>query len=511
MASSRNASTFGIGRAGIGRVSSVRSHGEFAEQLRRRLRFIAIAALCTVPIFIVFGIWIEHDYWLSVPSRLFTHPPLYGEMIASIPIAVLIAVALSPRRQPSMKVLRAAELWVFGFGGMLYGISFALDLPGNVDSFAPNWMQIATGYVAPPTVMILLYGTFIPNTWQRCARVVSVIALFTLTADAYALYHAHISARLFAGYFGVAAFWLGTASVLSVYGSHRIDVLAHDALAARQLGQYVLREQIGSGGMGEVYLAEHQLLRRPCAVKVIHDAQGLDPTAIARFEREVQATAALTHPNTVQIYDYGRADDGTFFYAMEYLPGEPLNQIIERDGPFDARRAARILAALSGALAEAHARGLIHRDIKPSNVMLCERGGVPDVPKLLDFGLVAGSSVPTDGTLTEAGLLVGTPEFMSPEQCGGAGDVGPASDIYSLGALGYYLLCGESPFAKRGAVQMLAAHLYEDAKPLGQRGVVVPPELAELILQCLAKRPHDRPASAGELRHRLEASALAMV
>src|SRR5262249_52007665 len=157
---------------------------------------------------------------------------------------------------------------------------------------------------------------------------------------------------------------------------------------ARKLGQYVLRQRLGSGGMGEVYLAEHVLLRRPCAVKLIRPDRTTDSNSLLRFEREVQATATLNHPNTVQIFDYGHAEDGTFYYAMEYLPGLNLEELVKRHGPLPPERALHLLRQVCGALHEAHAGGLIHRDIKPSNIITCERGGLHDVAKLLDFGLV---------------------------------------------------------------------------------------------------------------------------
>src|SRR5262249_8147993 len=148
------------------------------------------------------------------------------------------------------------------------------------------------------------------------------------------------------------------------------------------------QEKIGGGGMGEVYLADHVLLRRPCAIKLIHPVRAGDPAALQRFEREVRATARLTHPNTVQVVDYGHTPDGTFYYVMEYLPGITLEQLVKQYGPLEPERAVHFLRQLCGALAEAHAIGLIHRDIKPNNVIVCERGGFHDVSKLLDFGLV---------------------------------------------------------------------------------------------------------------------------
>src|SRR5262249_22791118 len=168
-----------------------------------------------------------------------------------------------------------------------------------------------------------------------------------------------------------------------------------------------------TGGMGEVYLAEHRLLRRPCAVKLIRPERVSDPHSLDLFEREVQATAGLTHPNTVEVYDYGRTEDGTFYYVMEYLSGLTLEELVCRHGPLPPGRVVFLLRQVCDALQEAHDAGLVHRDVKPGNIMVCTRGGMHDVAKLLDFGLVEPQdSGKTDGRLA----LVGTPTYMSPEQ-----------------------------------------------------------------------------------------------
>ena len=221
-------------------------------------------------------------------------------------------------------------------------------------------------------------------------------------------------------------------AAVAVYGSHKISLLRHELLEARKLGQYRLERQIGTGGMGEVYLAEHVLLRRPCAIKLIRAERAGDANCLRRFEREVQATATLTHANTVQIFDYGHAEDGTFYYAMEYLPGLNLEELVRRHGPLPPERAIHVVRQVCGALHEAHAVGLIHRDIKPSNIILCERRAVPDVAKLLDFGLVLlhceGGGAPH---LSQDGAIAGTPAYMSPEQCDGIDLPDARSDIFA--------------------------------------------------------------------------------
>jgi serine/threonine-protein kinase len=213
----------------------------------------------------------------------------------------------------------------------------------------------------------------------------------------------------------------------------------------------------------------------------------------------VQATATLTHPNTVQVYDYGRAEDGTFYYVMEYLPGLTLDDLVKRDGPLSPPRAVHLLRQLCGALREAHAIGLVHRDLKPGNVMVCDRGGVPDTVKLLDFGLVRPAGASGDEKLTQEGTVFGTPAYLSPEQAGGQGEPDARSDVYSLGALAYFLLIGRPPFAGRSGVTLLAAHLYETPAPPSAHRPDVPAGLEAVVLRCLAKSPGERFQSVDEL------------
>jgi eukaryotic-like serine/threonine-protein kinase len=223
-----------------------------------------------------------------------------------------------------------------------------------------------------------------------------------------------------------------------------------------------------------------------------------DSASLARFEREVQMTSTLTHPNTVQIYDYGHADDGTFYYVMEFLPGLTLQQLVEREGPLSAGRTIRILRQLCGALREAHAAGLIHCDVKPGNTIICDRGGEHDVAKLLDFGLVRTLGWRQDaGRFTERGVIQGTPAFMSPEQALG-GNLDSRTDIYSLGAVAYFLLTGEAPFAGSSA-EVRLAHICDTVGFPERAKLTVPHDLQAIILRCLEKDPARRFQSADTL------------
>jgi serine/threonine-protein kinase len=289
----------------------------------------------------------------------------------------------------------------------------------------------------------------------------------------------------------------------SGFVSYAISRLRRQATADRQLGQYRLRQRIGAGAMGEVYLAEHRLLKRPCALKLIHSDGVGHPRALARFEREVRLTATLSHPNTVEIYDYGRTPDGTYYYVMEYLPGLSLEELVARYGPMQPGRVVFLLRQVCGALREAHAAGLIHRDIKPSNIIAARRGGMDDVAKLVDFGLARPAATPLASGLSAEGQILGTPLFMSPEQAIGDRELDQRSDIYSLGAVAYYLLTGRPPFSGTGGIAVLVAHARDPVVPPSSILPSIPEGLERIVLRCLAKDAADRFADAESLERAL--------
>jgi serine/threonine-protein kinase len=301
------------------------------------------------------------------------------------------------------------------------------------------------------------------------------------------------------------ATWSAVSVAVATIGSRVIFGLRHEAARVRRLGQYMLEEKIGEGGMGVVYRASHAMLRRPTAIKLLPPERAGD-TNLARFEREVQMTAQLSHPNTVAIYDYGRTPEGVFYYAMEFLEGVNLEELVRRDGPLPAGRVIAILSQVCGALAEAHGRGLVHRDIKPANVILTERGGEPDVAKVVDFGLVkplASDSVAM--TMSVSNVLTGTPLYMSPEAMNAPEVADPRSDLYALGAVGYFLVSGHPPFEGSTVFEVIGHHLHTTPVPPSQRtSNPVPPDLEAVILRCLRKRPEDRPLTARALRDALQ-------
>ncbi len=358
-------------------------------------------------------------------------------------------------------------------------------------------------------LLIFTYALFIPNKLGRAVAIIGSMAAAPVLLSIVLAFTSTDFARVlrtnadFDGFITQTAMTMVLAASSAVWGAFTMGSLRREVFEAKQMGQYRLTKKLGEGGMGEVYLAEHLLLKRPCAIKLIRPDKAGDSLALARFVREVQATAKLTHWNTIEIYDYGQAEDGTFYYVMEYLPGLNLGQLVELCGPLPAGRVIHLLAQTCDALSEAHHQGLIHRDIKPANIFAAHRGDVFDVAKLLDFGLakavtnVAGTEVTIEGTIT------GSPLYISPEQVMGDGPVDARSDIYSLGVVAYYLLSGVPPFCSDRPMKVMMAHVRDTPVPPSEHNPDVPHDLERVVLRCLDKEPERRFQSVEDLRRAL--------
>jgi len=388
------------------------------------------------------------------------------------------------RGERSLRTLRAVDA-----GAMLL-ICLAWAAPALVDDRNRDLqylMLLGTGD------LLILRAVFIPTS-SRHTALVSLVAITPVVAVAGAVYSL------------VATVWaalacLGGAAIATV-ASHVIYGLRQEVRTARQLGQYTLEEKLGEGGMGVVYRASHAMLRRPTAVKLLPPEKAGE-AGLRRFEREVQLTALLSHPNTIAIFDYGHTADGVFYYAMEYLEGLNLERLVSEHGPQPAARVVHVMRQVCGTLTEAHGVGLIHRDVKPANVILCERGGIPDVAKVVDFGLVKDLEH-ADG-LSKVELIAGTPLYLAPEAIT-SGELDARSDLYALGAVGYYLLAGRNVFEGRTVVEVCSHHLHTlPVLPSERLGRPLPPMLEALILSCLEKDPGRRPRSARELDQALAA------
>jgi serine/threonine-protein kinase len=302
--------------------------------------------------------------------------------------------------------------------------------------------------------------------------------------------------------------WSATFTGLATLASNVIYGLRAEVAKARRLGQYTLERKLGQGGMGEVYQARHALLRRPTAIKLL--AGDTSPEHVRRFEQEVQLTASLTHPNTISIYDFGRTPDGVFYYVMELLDGLTLQEIVERDGPQPAARVVHILLQACAALREAHEAGLIHRDIKPANIFLCRIGGVSDTVKVLDFGLVKQMRPASSPSESSLNAIIGTPLYLSPEAITAPEKLDARSDLYALGAVGYFLLTGAPMFDGSSVVEVCSRQLHERPAPVASRAAgPVSDTLAQIIHDCLEKDPAARPPNAAALGARLRAEPTA--
>lgn len=356
-----------------------------------------------------------------------------------------------------------------------------------------------------PLVVPFPFRRTIVTTFLTAASVPAVLGLSLLAHDTPPIVEAWIQ-PYFLDLVGPTFICAGIAA----FGARVVYGLTRELSKARQMGSYRLVEKIGAGGMGEVWKAKHRMLVRPAAIKLIRrqsfapGSTGAD-TAVKRFEREAQATSSLSSPHTIELYDFGVSDDGTFFYVMELLNGVDLRTLVERHGPLPAERAIHILRAVCHSLADAHALGVVHRDIKPGNVFVCRRGQEFDFVKVLDFGLVkqVGEASPQ---LTMEGAASGTPAFMAPEMALDNRSVDARADIYAVGCLAYWLLTGQLVFEGDSTVAILVQHAKDPPRPPSTRTELpIPADLETLVLACLEKSPSSRPESARALSHSLAA------
>lgn len=290
---------------------------------------------------------------------------------------------------------------------------------------------------------------------------------------------------------------------VALFRAYSKQVDASGVPKGTKIGPYLLLEEIGRGGMGTVFRAEHALMKRQCAIKLISAERAAETDMQRRFRQEARATAQLTHWNTIEVYDYGTSEDGRFYYVMEFLEGVNLHQYVDRFGPMQPERVIYLLKQLCNALYEAESHGLVHRDIKPSNIFLTQRGESCDVIKLLDFGLVQTSTRASVRHQKSDKKLHGSPAFMCPEQARGLSP-DHRGDLYSLGAVAYFLLSGHPPFRDENPIMQVVAHATGTVPDFQDIGVSVPTELSQLVLQCLQKDPSDRFGSARELLIALE-------
>lgn len=435
---------------------------------------------------------------LSFTAHTMKQPAEGGAVVAFTSVVLLLAARWLVRRSPSN--LDIALLDVVATAGVLVAMVVASIRATDTISADFSVLFLAT--------TLLLRVAVVPAAPLATLGVGLVAALTAVAAAAVAHGRGATLQMDTAEAIGNVAFtciMLGiTARVSSVI--HGLNLRVESAM---RLGQYTLVEKLGEGGMGTVWRAEHAMLRRPTAVKLLRSASP-SATTLARFEREVQLTAEISHPNIVAVFDFGRSDDGTLYYAMEFVDGVSFDDLIRQHGRQPPERVIHFLRQVSAALAAAHARGMIHRDIKPANVLVSRGSEPPDLVKVVDFGLVKatarrGYDSPPERA-SRADEIVGTPTYMAPESITAPDSVDQSADVYALGGVAYYLLTGAPPFEGASLVDVCRQQLYEAPIPPCAHAPDIPAELEDLVLQCLAKSKAVRP-SASELVMRLDALA----
>ncbi len=477
------------------------------EQAVRRLGGLALLLAGLFVAFSALTITAQRQVYVQQATRFFASPLMRftAPVLASTGIVVSLLFWRHARRE-SIDRQHVLDQ------GVLYQLLIAAILGFLHHLHTWNGFEIYTGW-SPVAVITIVFAAVVPATPGRvlansivCALMDPLSLAVTIWAGAPWPDHSVLAMLLVPDLFAVL-FAVVIASI--VHG------LGRQLERVERMGSYRLVERLGQGGMGEVWRAEHHTLARPAAIKLIRaDALGNTErqaqAAAHRFEREAQATALLSSPHTIRVYDFGVAEDGAFFYVMELLDGIDLERFVDRFGPMPPERAVHVLRQACHSLAEAHARGLVHRDIKPANIYLCRQGLDHDQVKDLDFGLVKPMHEGElgDAKITQQGQITGTPTYLAPEQALGTDPVDGRTDLYSLGCVAYWLLTGATVFSSGTLVGQLVAHRSETPAPVSRR-VPVPAEFDAIVARCLAKRPEDRFADAQALGEALAAVPLA--
>ncbi len=395
-------------------------------------------------------------------------------------------------------------------------LAFEIFVGLNLGTHVLNWQNLLgeqgwpLGGSPAVAIWVIFFANIVPLPPARhlLGAVLSVLSLpvcFFLSLSLYEV-PAEVDAERNLLVFGQLMLPAVLGVVIAYVSARRVFGLSLDLSEARRLGNYQLSERLGEGGMGEVWKAQHHMLVRPAAVKLIRSTGGGGAPIellLERFEREVQATAELSSPHTIEVYDYGRNEDGTFYYVMELLDGLDLHKLVNKYGPQPVERVVHILRQACHSLGEAHENGMVHRDIKPANIYLCHYGRDFDFVKILDFGMVKQSLGSASG-LTQFGTFAGTAHYAAPEMAEGLIDkIDGRSDIYALGCVAFWLLTGRPVFEAETVMKLLVKHIHDEPAPPSRFATGVPAELDRLILDCLEKDLEKRVGSADELDARL--------
>lgn len=476
--------------------------GSFEKELRELLRHRT--RLMAVIVFVVAGfVAVVDRFVVSVSPDLRSGLVPWEQAIRLGTLAIFgIAFGLTYILEGSARKFQLLAFWVVA---IVLVVSVALM--ASLHPAEEPYLAVA--------LTLFVYAVFIPSP-ARYPLWLGILALVSFVMSAVMTYTFVEEAPLFWDKMGGGAalrdhLILGATGVavlgfVAYVASRTLYSLRQTAHEATRLGNYIIEEELGEGGMGRVFRARHSLIRRPTAIKVMQVAGEDQGAAIQRFEREVQLSATLSHPNTITIYDFGHTPDNRFYYVMEYLQGLDIQKLVDKFGPFTAARGVFVLSQVCSALSEAHERGIVHRDIKPSNVFLTTRGGLYDYVKVLDFGLAKQVTDEKAVSLTKTGVALGTPRYISPEAIRGAENIDARSDIYCLGAVAYFMLTGRPPFNGVTAAELMIDHLKATPPPLSQISELpIPEQLEAIVLKCLEKAPEDRFQSTARMESALRA------
>lgn len=453
--------------------------------LHQRLLFATTAMLCILVSLKLVGLLFAGTTFPDFVTRMST---------ALVLVGVIVFLYRTP--QPSMRRLRnagtvAAIAVAVDFIWVLVSETGSIIATGETQTLPGTFMTISFALA----LFIATYGMFIPSDWRRTAVITGLFAIIP-SITAIVLQQIHPFLRQLEGFPGfVAPMFTMLMALVATQATRVVNQMRQEVEAAKQYGQYQLLEEIGRGAMGVVYKAKHRMLKRPAAIKLIRNEIANEPAKISEFEHEVQLSAELAHWNSVQIYDYGRTDDGDFYYVMEYLEGETLLSRIRRHGKLTNVETVNVINQVCDGLNEAHMKAMVHRDIKPENIFLANNAGQQDVVKILDFGLAAMKSE-TD----RLQKISGSPSYMSPEQIKG-NSIDERCDIYALGCVIFECLVGHRLFVGDSINEVLNQHLRQTPSLEGL------PESAnafhDVIATCLEKNPHERFPNVSALKNAL--------
>ncbi len=465
-------------------------------QSAERLRVLALLYAFT---FFMAGIFPA----LVIPSergRFLADVVLWGPAVVGVVVGLVVAAVVRSPRVPLPVAMRLAPLFEVVSSYAIAAAEFA----------DPSTLETHQGFLGLSwvAVWVLLFTVVVPTSPRRAllAALASISSVPVVVAVAIATGATTFRIDPLLFFFGLVFPYLLVVA-MSYVGARVVYNLGTEVKRARELGSYRLEEKLGEGGMGEVWRARHRMLARPAAIKLIRASAGASPEAARRFEREAQVIASLRSPHTVELFDFGVAADGAFYYVMELLDGLDADSLLRRFGPVPPERAVHVLRQICHSLSEAQSHGLVHRDIKPANIFLCRYGEEYDFVKVLDFGIVGTVRDGADASpvQTSENAIQGTPAFIAPEQAMG-GEVDGRADIYATGCVAYWLLTGQFVFTADSPMGLILQHAQTPPTPPSSRtSQPIPRALDELVLCCLAKDPAVRPQSARELSARLAA------